>query len=102
MYGGVNMMAKRLGEKQISESVNKLSAYKSKTDPPKYMAVVRWDSREPDEVIEHEGVEYERTDHIPIDFDAIPDCVRDDLAISTYDAVCEFLQQPRGLKSWMR
>ena len=38
------------------------------------------------ESIEHEGIIYDRTDHVEFDLDSVPDYVRDRLAAATLNA----------------
>ena len=76
------------------ENKTTTSAYKSKTDPPDYFAMVYFDGREADEVIIEDGIEYERTDKIPFDFASLPEHVKDDLAKAALEAFLEFKKQP--------
>ena len=76
------------------ESKTTTSAYKSRTDPPDYFAMVFLDGREPDEVIIEDGIEYERTDKIPFDFASLPEFVKDDLSTSALEAFLRFMQRP--------
>jgi hypothetical protein len=68
-------MEKRTRKAIVAREGNKSSAYKSKTKPPRYMVVVKMDGTEPEESFEDKGVVYERTDHIHIDLNSIPDHV---------------------------
>jgi hypothetical protein len=89
-------MEKRQEKRLSPERENKSSAYKSKTKPPQYMVVVKLDGTEPEESFEDKGVVYERTDHIHIDLDSIPDHVRDDLARATLEAAKKFYSHPEN------
>lgn len=81
--------------KEPSEGGYKSAAYKSKEGPAEYFLMVKLDGSEPEEVITGEdGREYEKTDHIPIDVNAIPDHVRNELAEATLEAFKVFLHQP--------
>lgn len=59
--------------------------------------MVELDGSEPEErFIGEDGREYEKTDHIPIDFDSVPQHVREELAKATLEMVWDILQQPGG------
>jgi hypothetical protein len=89
-------MSKKSRKLPTSDDMCKSSAYKSRTDPPMYQVIIKLDGSEPEDVIEDEGVIYERTDRIPIDLDSIPDYIRESIGRATYEAVCEYLRQPGG------
>lgn len=81
--------------KEPREGEHKSAAYRSKGDPAEYFVMVKLDGSEPEEVVTGEdGREYEKTDHIPIDVNAIPDCVRNDLAAATLEFIRDALKQP--------
>ena len=86
-------MVKRQNKTQLAGNENRSSAYKSKADPLQPMMVMKMEGSEPNE---SGGIVYERADHIHIDFDAIPDCVRDDLAVATLNLLRGILRQPGG------
>ena len=71
-------------------------AYRSRTDPPQYIAIASltnsWNG--PGEVFEEDGIVYERTDHVEIDVTQIPDHVRDSLAEATLRAYKDFIKIP--------
>ena len=82
----------------------KSSAYESRTDPPQYTVFAKLDGSDLDDVIVENGIEYERTDHIPIDLDSIPDFVREELARATYEYAKEFYSHPEneaGYQKWL-
>lgn len=60
------------------------------------MVVVKLNGTEPEESFEDKGVVYERTDHIHIDLNSIPDHVRDDLARATLEDAKEFYSHPEN------
>ena len=82
-------------------------AYKSKTDPPQYIVIASltdtWNG--PGEVFEEDGIVYERTDHVEIDLDQIPDHVRDDLARTVIEMAREYFRQPgieEKYQAWLK
>ena len=66
------------------------------------MVVVKLDGTEPEESFEDKGVVYERTDHIHIDLNSIPNHVRDDLAIATLEAAKEFYSHPENKAKYQK
>lgn len=72
----------------------KSSAYKSRTDPPQYTVFAKLDGSELDEVIEREGIVYDRTDHIPIDLDAMPEYMKERLFKASWELTKRIMSQP--------
>lgn len=69
--------------------------YKSKTEPTTYFLMVQDGEVIPDDVvIGVDGREYERTDNIPINVDAIPDYVVERLAKNILEMVREMRSDP--------
>lgn len=90
-------MSAKKGDKALYDGEPKSAAYKSKDEPTEYFVMAKLDGSEPEEmVIGEDGREYEKTDHIPIDFDSVPQHVRDELAKATLETVRDILQQPGG------
>ena len=83
--------------KQEREAAQNSAAYKSRTQPTQYLVSVRLDGREPEEILEHEGIVYDRTDHSEFDLDSVPDHVRDRLAAATLELVSDIKSQPGGI-----
>jgi len=71
-------------------------AYRSRTAPPAYIGMVLLYGREPGDVFEDTGIKYDRADHIPFDFDDMPDNVKNDLAASAWKAIQRFMQRPNA------
>lgn len=91
---GISDVSKK-GDKAFYDGEHKSAAYKSKDEPTKYFVMVKLDGSELEEVvIGEDGREYEKTDHVPINVNQIPDHVRDDLAKATLEAFQKFIHQP--------
>lgn len=91
---GVLIMKQKNGESNSA-------AYKSRTKPAQYIVVVKLDgSTQKAESIEHEGIIYDRTDHVEFDLDSVPDYVRDRLAAVTLECYRNFLKKP-GAAEWL-
>lgn len=89
---GVLIMKQKNGESNSA-------AYKSRTEPAQYIVVVKLDgSTQKAESIEHEGIIYDRTDHVEFDLDSVPDYVRDRLAAATLECYREFIKKPGAIE----
>lgn len=89
---GVLIMKQKNGESNSA-------AYKSRTKPAQYIVVVKLDgSTQKAESIEHEGIIYDRTDHVEFDLDSVPDYVRDRLAAATLECYREFIKKPGAIE----
>ena len=87
---GVLIMKQKNGESNSA-------AYKSRTK--QYIVVVKLDgSTQKAESIEHEGIIYDRTDHVEFDLDSVPDYVRDRLAAATLECYREFIKKPGAIE----
>lgn len=85
-FGGYGRKTKEASlMKKDKEYLSKSAAYKSRTYPPRYFEQVNLDGKKPENTIEWDSVIYDKTDHIPIDIDAIPDHVREELARATLE-----------------
>ena len=87
-----------------SEGIITSSAYKSRTDPPRYLAEAHLDGKEMEQTILHEGIVYDRTDRIEFDLDSIPKHVRDSLSEFIISAAKEYYAQPgaeEGYQEWL-
>lgn len=89
---GVLIMKQKNGESNSA-------AYKSRTKPAQYIVVVKLDgSTQKAESIEHEGIIYDRTDHVEFDLESVPDYVRDRLAAATLECYREFIKKPGAIE----
>ena len=85
--------------KQKNENKSDSAVYKSRTKPAQYIVVVKLDgSTQKAESIEHEGIIYDRTDHVEFDLDSVPDYVRDRLAAATLECYREFIKKPGAIE----
>lgn len=82
-------------------------AYRSRTNPPRSFVIASltdtWNG--PGEVFEEDGIVYERTDHVKIDVDQIPDHVRYDLLETIMEATKEYFKQPgveEKFQAWLK
>lgn len=80
--------------KKRNECLEKSAAYKSRTDPPQYFVLVSLKGKELEDTIERNGIVYDKTDHIPIDLDAIPNHAREALARATLEYYRQLIKEP--------
>ena len=72
---------------------------KAERSPRSILWVVKLDgSTQKAESIEHEGIIYDRTDHVEFDLDSVPDYVRDRLAAATLECYREFIKKPGAIE----
>lgn len=64
-----------------------------------YIVVVNFDGSEPkEEIIEHDGIIYNRTDRVVIDLESVPTYIRDRLAAATLELVSGIKSQVGGIE----
>lgn len=72
------------------------SAYKSRTDPPRFIGKIFLDGRDPPYTFTSDGIEWERTDRVEINLDAIPQHVAKKLGIALLGEVKAFYADPKN------
>jgi len=86
-------------QKESYENERKSFTYKGRTDPTKYFVQVYFSDFDPEsnpkDVVMHDGIDYERTeDEIGIDWDSIPDNIKEDLADAALEDYLAFMNRP--------
>lgn len=100
ILGGVQIkMPDSVCDNKQKNGESNSAAHKSRTEPAQYIVVVKLDgSTQKAESIEHEGIIYDRTDHVEFDLDSVPDYVRERLAAATLECYREFIKKPGAIE----